>query len=309
MVPWCCYIYSNSVPVCFGVQACITNARKSNGYRYSIYICAEECHAVFCPGGKAASIYYDGDGMDLQIRLLFKSEERAEDFQTKLNSFASEHPHFRDKLNVTRRIGRVNIAEELDRVLRTDYEAGDNTDSPEVSLNDVLSDSASVVSMRGDTSRTLQALEDTTVVANFGSKWYKCHLIPDCSRDRLKNDPDNFIYASWPFHQHLDGLHTASGIGLAISLDPDSPSIVEEVLVNDSYEDRYRVIVIIHFEAVEVANIFQVMLKAGTTRIGDTCFKSFVHVRSDKNFSKCITNKLKDQKKKSPWVASLGLIR
>ena len=190
----------------------------------------------------------------MQIRLLFKSERDAEDFQTELNSFAFEHPHFRDKLNLTRRIGRVSITAELERVMRTDYDSGD-ADSPEMSLNDVLSDSASVVSMCGDTSRTLQALEDTLVVANLGSKWYRCHLIPDCSKDRLKNDPDNFIYASWAFHQHLDGLHTVSGIGLAISLDPASPSIVEEVMVNDSYEDRYRVIVIIHFEAVEVANL------------------------------------------------------
>jgi hypothetical protein len=229
------------------VEACITNARKSSGYRYSIFKCAEECHAAYCPGGIASSIYYDGDGLDLQIRLLFKSEERAEDFQTKLNSFASEHPHFRDKLNLTRRIGRVSITAELERVMRTDYDSGDNGDSPEMSLNDVLSDSASIVSMRGDTSRTLQALEDTTVVANFGSQWYRCHLIPATDRDRLKNDPDNFIYASWPFHQHLNGLNTTSGIGLAISLDPDSQPTREEVAVNDSYEERYRVVVIIHF--------------------------------------------------------------
>jgi hypothetical protein len=290
------------------VRACITNARKSSGYRYSIYKCAEECHAAYFPCGRASSIYYDGDGVDLQIRLLFKSERDAEDFQTKLNSFASEHPHFREKLNVTRRISRVNIAVELERVMRTDYDSGDNDDSPEMSLNDVLSDSASIVSMRGDTSRTLQALEDTNVVANFGSQWYRCHLIPACAKDPLKNDPDNFIYASWPFHQHLDGLHTTSGIGLAISLDNSSPSIAEEVLVNNSYERRHRVIILIHFEAVEVANIFQAMLKTGTTRIDDTCFKSFIHVRSVENFSKCVSKKLLDQKKKSPWIAGLGLI-
>ena len=302
------FILFISVPVCYEVQACITNARKSSGYRYSIYKCAEECHAAYCPGGSAASIYYDGDGMDLQIRLLFKSEERAEDFQTKLNSFASEHPHFRDKLDVTRRIGRVNIAEELDRVLRTDYDAGDNTDSPEMSLNDILSDTASVVSIFGDTSRTLQALENTAAVAILGSKWYKCHLIADCSENQLKNDPDNFIYASWPFHQQLDGLNTMCGIGLTISLDPDSQPMREEVSVNDSYEARYRVSVVLNFQDVAVAKFFGAMLKIGTDKIGDTCFKSFIHVRSVENFSKCISMKLQDQKQISSWVASLKLI-
>ena len=290
------------------MEACITNARKSRGYRYSIFKCAEECHAAYCPGGIASSIYYDGDGLDLQIRLLFKSERDAEEFQTKLNSFASEHPHFRNKLKLTRRIGRVSITVELERVMRTDYDSGDNADSPEMSLNDVLSDSASVVSMRGDTSRTLQALEDTTVVANFGSQWYRCHLIPATDKDLLKNDPDNFIYASWPFHQLLDGLNTASGIGLAISLDPDSQPTKEEVAVNDSYEERYKVFVILHFEAAQVANIFQAMLKVGTVKIDDTHFKSFIHVRSFANFSKCIAKKLRDQKEKSTWVSSLELI-
>ena len=290
------------------MEACITNARKSRGYRYSIFKCAEECHAAYCPGGIASSIYYDGDGLDLQIRLLFKSKRDAEEFLTKLNSFASEHPHFRNKLKLTRRIGRVSITVELERVMRTDYDSGDNADSPEMSLNDVLSDSASVVSMRGDTSRTLQALEDTTVVANFGSQWYRSHLIPATDKDLLKNDPDNFIYASWPFHQLLDGLNAASGIGLAISLDPDSQPTKEEVAVNDSYEERYKVFVILHFEAAQVANIFQAMLKVGTVKIDNTHFKSFIHVRSFANFSKCIAKKLRGQKEKSTWVSSLELI-
>lgn len=44
-------------------------------------------------------------------------------------------------------------------MIRTaDYDSGVNADSPEVSLNDVLSDSASIISIHGDISRTLQAL-------------------------------------------------------------------------------------------------------------------------------------------------------
>ena len=291
------------------MKACIANARKSKGYRFSIFKCAEECHAAYCPGGITSSIYYDGDGLDLQIRLLFKSERDAEEFQTKLNSFASEHSHFRNKLNLTRRVDRVSITAELDRVMRDDYSPGDNTDSPELSLNDVFSDTVSVVSMGGDTSRTLQALEDTTVVASFGSQWYKCHLIPAADKENLlRNDPDNFIYASWQFHQLLDGLNTPSGIGLAISLDLDSQPTIEEVAVNDLYAERYKVFVILHFESAQVANVFQAMLKFGTVKIDDTHFKSFIHVRSFANFSKCIAEKLRDQKRKSTWVSSLELI-
>ena len=61
---------------------------------------------------------------------------------------------------------RVSITSELICVMRS----GDNVDSPELSLNNVLCDSTFVVSVSGDTSRTLPG---TTVVANFGSHWYK----------------------------------------------------------------------------------------------------------------------------------------
>jgi hypothetical protein len=295
------------VPSFYKVTASLSNTRNSKGYRYSIYKCGEECHALYHPAGKSASIYYEDDGTDLQVRLMFRTLERAEEFQTKLNSFASEHPHFAEKLTITRAIPCISVAEEVERVLRTDYKSSDNNDSPEMSLNDVLSDSASVVSLRGDTSRTLQALEDSGVVGQLGSLWYKCHLIPAGAVDPLKNDPDNFIYASWPFHQHLDGLHTPNGIGLAISLDPTAPT-QEEVVINDGYELRWRVVVLIHFQNIKVANVFQAILKPGTERLTDTCFKSFIHVRDDAKFSKCIKEKLQDQKQKSPWVANLGIV-
>jgi hypothetical protein len=231
----------------------------------------------------------------------------AEEFQTKLNAFASEHPHFAEKLRITRAIFCISVTQDVERVLRTDYESSDNKDSPQMSLNDVLSDTASVVSLRGDTSYTLQALEATEVVANLGSLWYRCHLIPAGAKDRLKDDPDNFIYASWLFHQHLDGLHTPNGIGLAISLDPTAP-IQEDLIVNNAYEHRWRVVVLIHFENIAVANVFQSMLKIGTERRDDLCFKSFIYVRNHSNFSECIKGKLEDQKKKSPWVANLGIV-
>ena len=231
----------------------------------------------------------------------------AEEFQTKLNTFGSEHRHFGDKLRVRRGILYVRGIDAGERVLRTDYISSDNKDSPEMSLNDLLSDTATVVSLRGDTSFALQALENTSVVAHLGSQWYKCHLIPKGSKSSLKNDPDNFIYASWLFHQHLDGLNTPSGIGLAISLVASTP-IQEEVAVNDAFEQRWRVEVLVHFESVEVANVFQAFFKAGTLKRDERCYKSFVHVRSYSNFSKCIKIKLKDQKKKSPWIVSLELV-
>jgi hypothetical protein len=292
----------------FGVEALITGARKSKGYRYSIYKCAEECHAVYTPGGSASSIYYKVNEDDLHIRLLFRTLDRAEDFQTKLNIFASEHPHFAQKLSLSRSIRTWNITDEPERVLRTDYNSDDNTDSPEMSLNNVLSDSATIVSLYGDVSRTLQALEDTKAIAILGVSWYRCHLIPDTSKDTLKNDPDNFIYASWTFHQHLDGLNTPSGIGIAIALDSEIAAVREEVLVNDNYEYRDRVSVLLYFEDINVANVFQTLLKQGTERLGDSCFRSFVHVRSASKFSKCVAKKLRDQKQKSEWVKNLGIV-
>ena len=295
------------VPLFYEVTASVARARKSKGVRYSIYKCGEECHALYHPAGSAASIYYEGDGEDLQVRLLFRTLEKAEGFQTKLNTFASEHPHFAKKLSVTRAIARVNVGQEVERVLRTDYRSSDNDDSLEMSLSDVLSNSASVVSLRGDTSRMLQALENTNVVALYGSMWYKCHLISAKSEHALKNDPDNFIYASWIFHQQFDGLHTPNGIAVAISIDSKDP-VQEEVAVNDGYEQRWRVDVFIHFQNTVLAHSLEPWLKIGTNRVDDLCFKSFIYVRDHVKFSECVRWKLEDQARISPWVRSLGLV-
>ena len=289
------------------VTARIENARRSKGYRFSIYKSAEECHGLYYPPGSSASIYYEGEGQDLRIRLLFRDIRDAEDFQTNLNCFAQNHSHFAEKLKMDKAIPAVNVAESIERVLRTDYNSSDNTDSPELSLKDVLSNSESVVSLSQDPSCTLQALENPRIIASMGSKWYRCHMIPHAAADPLKSNPNNFIYGSWYFHQQFDGLNTPHGIGLAISLDPLLPR-EEEVMVKDSYEKRWRVYVLIHFDDADISRLFEVMFKEGTEKQGDLRYRTFIHVRDHIVFRDCIVKKLQDQKSKSPWVASLGIV-
>ena len=186
------------------------------------------------------------------------------------------HSRFQSKLTVDEAIIQVKSIAEPSRVFYTHYNPKDNADSPDISLNDILSDSNSVISISHDPSMALQALEGIHAVADMGSKWYKCHLISAKNKEYEK-DPDNIIYASWVFHQHLDGLNTVNGTGVAIRF--VKVLCEEEVALNDKYERRYKLEVDVEFRDPDLAYRFERLLKDGTKKLSETSFLSYLYAR------------------------------
>lgn len=205
------------------------------------------------------------------------------------------YPHFGRKLYVEKNIIRVQRNAEPERVLSSEYEPLDNTESPDMSLNDVFSD-ASVVSLSHDPSHALKALEDVQKVAFWGSKWYKCHLI-SAKNKKFENNPDNIIYASWLFHQHFDGLNTVRGASVAIRFEEIVG--IEEVSIGDRYEMRHKIHVIVEFLDRQIASVFEPMFKVGTQKLNDVEFRSFLYAVQPKVMIKCL--KAKYNKSKSAW--------
>ena len=144
-----------------------------------MFKCAQECHALQSLEGLEKTIYYAEGSNDLTVSLLFRELRDAEEFQNKLTSFALDHTHFGSKLTLTPDILKVAVPsiQQLARVMYTNYIGTDNDESPLMSLNDMLSETTSVVSNQGDPSLSLQALENPVSISIFRSKWYKCHLI------------------------------------------------------------------------------------------------------------------------------------
>lgn len=276
------------------MNASVTDSKTSKGYRASMYKCAQDCHAYYSQHGRDKTIYYEEGSSDLSVHLLFATRRDAEDFQNALTNFAMNHSRFQSKLTIERDIIQVESIVEPSRVFYIDYKPEDNNDSPNMSLNDILSHSYSVISISHDPSLALQALEGVHAVANIGSKWYKCHLISAKNKEYEK-DPDNVIYASWGFHQHFDGLNTVNGIGVAVHF--EKVLCEEEVALYGKYERRHKLEVVVEFRDADLAYTFEHLLKDGTKRLNETSFLSFLYARDAERMKLCLDAKYEETKR------------
>lgn len=180
-----------------------------------------------------------------------------------------------------------------------------NSESPEMSLNDVLptSPSVAVVSISHDAGNALQALEEERIVRQFDSKWCKCHLISQ-TVDAYKRDPDNFVHASHVFHQLFDGLNTTACVGVLVKF--YSFGDVEEVLVGDNtFENRQKIFVTVRFRDRDIAKFYGTILKTGTTKIDGYSYLSFLYARDGERMKYFITEKYKSS---LPYFQDLGSI-
>ena len=264
-------------------------AKKSKGYRASIYKCAEHCVAYRLP--EEGAIYYEVGSSDLLIKLIFASRNDAALFQNELLKFSCIHTHFQEKLKLEEQIIEKEITDVPQRVFFHHYIPKENEESPEMSLNDVLSTSISVsqVTIGNSIAYTLQAVEEENMVRQYDSKWYKCHLISAKDKKYEKN-PDNIIYASHTFHQLLDGINTSEGVGVVIKFSELGDK--GEVLVDDNKREvRQKVIVFIEFRDKDIATSFAPLLKNGSIRIDDYRYQSFLYARNGETMKYCLETK------------------
>lgn len=278
----------------YGATASIHDCKQSKGLRASMFKCAQNCHALQSLEGLDKSIYYAEGSKDLTVSLLFREIRDAEEFHNKLTNFAIDHTHFASKLVICPEILNVALpaTKQLDRVMYNQYISADNKESPLMSLNDVLSESTSVASNQDDPSLSVQALENPTTITAFRSKWYKCHLISKQVKE-FAGDPDNFIFASWLFHQQFDGLNTDDDVGVAVKFD-DFGDVEEVQLGNGRYERRQKVNVILEFRYADVAAAFSGLLKKGTERMSDTEYRSFIYAKNGATMKYCLDRKYQE---------------
>ena len=114
---------------------------------------------------------------------------------------------------------------------------------------------------------------------------------------QFEKNPDNLIYASWQFQQHLDGLNTLIGVGLAIRF--EKVVAVDEVSVDDRYETRHRISVIVEFRNPTIASVFEPMFKFGTEKISDVEFRSYLYAVDPNVMIHCLQTKYVESK--SGW--------
>jgi hypothetical protein len=247
------------------------------------------------------------------VSLHFQQKQDALRFQNGMAELAERFSHFREKYVLDTRDPSVVIVDEeaygsLTRVLSSDYVSTENNESPNMSLNDIMSNESSTVTIYSSSETLLKTLEKEEVVVAFGTKWYKCHLIPNNCK-MFKNDPnrnhdDNFIYSSWNFHQLFDALHVTHGLGVVLRYVDYNP-VAEEVLVAPNrFEYRYRVNISLEFKSASVASTFGTFFKDGTQRLTDTKYVSFLFAKNVDVIQDCLRKKFMFEKEEhaDPWL-------
>lgn len=120
-------------------------------------------------------------------------------FQVGLTDLGTSFEHFRDRFILdTRDLEAIHLAEgtKLSRVFADEYIIGENSESPVMSLGEPMSDESTVTIYKGP-EVLLKMIESKQIVAFYGTKWYRCQLIPKYS-NMFRNDPcrnhyDNFL--------------------------------------------------------------------------------------------------------------------
>jgi len=237
-----------------------------------------------------------------------KTEHDALLFQNSLADLAEKFQHFRERYIlethepvVIRMKQEINVA----RVLTNDYDKNENNESPIISLNDVMSNETTIT-VYTNSETLLKTFESEEVVAAFSTKWYKCHLIPNNST-MYKNDPnrnhcDNFIWASWNFHQIFDALHTVSkGLGVVLRYVKSNPNVEEVLVAPNQHENRYRVTISLEFQSAKVASSFAYYFKDGTK------YQSFIFVKDVQVIQDCLRKKFQFEKDEhgDPWLEEM----
>lgn len=282
--------------------ATIPNARRQKCVRGNVYRDAEEFLA-FRGGSEGECIWYHN--YDLKIDLLFKTEEKAMQFQTSLRQWNFKRPYFQIEQPIVFPL-HVTSQKLLTPVLLVEYQP-EHSDSPCMTLDDLRGNlSARGTSIEPDTDLgKYQALERPEWLQVGGSKPYRLHLKNQGKGyghdPALASDENNMLAGSWTFHQFVDGLNMASQLPI-VALEPGE--VKEEIEVEPGHIRR-KVMVNIECCDDEALLVISPMLKPGSEQNG-LVFSTFVLVKDPGTFKECLRWKYDDTKAK--WKASRDLL-
>lgn len=254
----------------FVASALVRDCLDFKGYRASMYRCAQQCnaHYIYSVGASERvqqSIIYDGK--NLVIKLLFLERRDAYSFQNALVRFQEDHVVALERIVVSETIVEItaDAKEPLSRIMHAHYRSGDSTSPECLSLADLASVDSEVTIGNDEPDYILRGFEDLAKLTPELSL-YRCHLASKARHPKFTSDKDNIVYASWDFHNHLDGLHNHSHcpeIGLRFLEDLGEV----DVPVNDIIHRRHKISVYVVFRKICIADAVALRLKDGTEKV------------------------------------------
>lgn len=264
-------------PTCWLVTGSAENALNTRGIRRKLYQLAAAELGYYDPanvrpdtGNTPRAFWYENSD-DIQIHVLFKKEEHALYFQSRLAD------DFSSPIDVS--VSQVTCPTDLERILRQHYVA-DEYESPQLTM---ISSEISVFD-RSNPVFKYQRIEADGFFGSYG-KAESAHLISasHCrsftSYARFDDDDNNRLALSREMHGAYDGLNYDFPV-----VNIEFVSASEHAELDDRYKVELRVSVYSHEYVFLLAR-----LKDESTRTEDPlAMKTFVYVQNKNVFRTCI---------------------
>ena len=285
------------------VSARCEKSRKQIGFRAGAYLCGSDCCGYF-NNDESTSFKYSEEG-DLEISLVFKSEDNARKFTNKM---IEKCLYFKVKFHHD--LKELALTEDLYfPPLYWDHykhiQVADNAEvSPEYSLA-VSTSSASVhpeVSSVEDPYTVLMMVERLSLREFTASAPYKCHLIGK-KNTTYATDINNILHLSWTMHDWLDGVNRKRRLAgqlkvPSIKVTAVGREVFERVKLRDGAQvDTTRVYIKIWSANAELINNLGDMLKEGSSKDDVNAWITFVNVFNVETFTYCLACKAQQTEK------------
>ena len=276
------------------VTAQCIESRKLNGFRAGAYLCCSDSCGFFNKD-ESSSFKYSGTG-DLQISLLFKSEDNARKFINKM----IEHCRF-FRIPFTHLLEELPLTEGLQfvPVYWDHYKHIQAIDGAEQSPEYTLAVSTSSISVYPELSHVedpytaLMMIERTDLREFKAAAPYQCHLIGKNDKT-YESDFNNILHLSWTMHDWLDGLNRKRRFAGQKKLPSIKVTAVgreeaERKKLRDGAEvDTTKVFIKIWSANAGLMRDLEGVLKEGSFRDADGAWITFVNVLNVDTFNHCL---------------------
>jgi hypothetical protein len=127
-----------------------------------------------------------------------------------------------------------------------------------------------------DDAMQLQMFE-TYVSSNPEIRGYDCHIAPKGTYPEYANDPDNFVYVRWDFHNYFDGLKVKPKAIPPMLIRPERSYVTIDVEVNGHTYKQQRIDVLIDFTSVKGCKEICKSVKPGFIGLSPTCILTHIY--------------------------------
>jgi hypothetical protein len=268
----------------------LPGSKLYKGIRAHVYEAASTS-AAFYSGGKEQSIFYEGN--DLHVVILFETRAGCVSFVNNLDGFL-RHFQLLEDIQFDPNFERLRLPNYPRSVFQRDYNP-DESDSEAYSIAITRITHISNLT-KIDFETELQMIENPNHEDFVGLDCYKCHLMGQAAFAVEKDNPNNWLWMSWPTHQRFDGLNTIGKHRVPQIAIKFVSRVGSFETFDNGLLEREKVEIAIECPDADVFGVMRHHMKPGDYRVVEASktILTWVFVEDAADFQRCLTYKYEE---------------